>query len=95
MLHREREEKVVKGRLTENGFIWGITEMAVIIHFSQAGQLQNAGSEVGRARFNFLARALTYTFLNVINLINFTGSQIPHLKNGMVDLGECSCLTLV
>lgn len=35
-----------------------------------------------------LARALTYTFLNVINLINFTGSYIPHLKNGMVDLGE-------
>ena len=70
--------------------------MAVIIHFSQAGQLQNAGSEVRRARFNFLARALTYyTFLNVINLINFTGSQIPHLKNWMVDLGECSCLTLV
>ena len=65
--------------------------MAVIIHFSQAGQLQNAGSEVRRARFNFL----TYTFLNVINLINFTESQIPHLKYGMVDLGECSCLTLV
>ena len=91
MLHREREEKVVKGRLTVNSFIWGINEMAVIIHFSQAGQLQNAGSEVRRARFNFL----TYTFLNVINLINFTESQIPHLKYGMVDLGECSCLTLV
>ena len=64
--------------------------MAVFIHFSQAGQLQNAGSEVRRARFNLLPRALTYTFLNVINLINFTGSYIPHLKNGMVDLGECS-----
>lgn len=69
--------------------------MAVFIYFSQTGQLQNAGSEVRRARFNLLARALTYTFLNVINLINFTGSHIPHLKNGMVDLGECLYLILV
>jgi len=74
--------------------MWRINEVAVVIHFSQAGQLQNAGSEVRRARFNLLARALTYTFLNVINLINFTGSHIPHLKNGMVDLGECSYLIL-
>ena len=84
------------GEVTVNGFILGTNETAGIIHFSQAGWLtRNAGSEARRARFDILAIALAHGFLNGINLINFTGSQIPHLKNGMVDLGECSCLILV